>query len=99
MTVSDPLLATALLVPVALCMYASAGLMVVLAQEYLPGRMGTASGVTLGLAVSVGGVVAPALGAVADHAGLHAAMLLLVALPVIAAAMAAGLPGGPFRAR
>lgn len=40
--------------------------MTVLAQEYLPGRVGTASGMTIGLAVTLGGVVAPLLGRLAD---------------------------------
>jgi MFS family permease len=40
-----------------------------LGQDYLPTRPGTASGVTLGLAVSAGGLLMPVLGALADHAG------------------------------
>jgi FSR family fosmidomycin resistance protein-like MFS transporter len=84
--------ANALLVPLALCMYIPSSIMVVLGQEYLPTRMGTASGVTLGLAVSVGGIVTPALGLVADYAGLRAAMLLLVAIPVVSTALAFSLP-------
>lgn len=81
-----------LLVPLALAMYAPSSIMVVLGQEYLPGRIGTASGVTLGLSVSIGGVVAPALGFVADHAGLRSAMTLLVAFPLAATALALTLP-------
>jgi len=38
----------------------SASVMVVLGQEYLPNRLGVASGVTLGLAVSAGGLGVPA---------------------------------------
>jgi FSR family fosmidomycin resistance protein-like MFS transporter len=37
-----------------------------LGQDYLPRREGTASGVTLGLTVSVGGPAVPALGTPAD---------------------------------
>jgi FSR family fosmidomycin resistance protein-like MFS transporter len=90
---SQPLAAGALLVPLGLCLYVPSSLMVVLGQEYLPGRMGTASGVTLGLALSVGGVVTPGLGLVADHAGLRDAMLLLLTMPVLATALALRLPG------
>ena len=90
--VSNPLVANLLLVPLALCMYATGGIMVVLGQEYLPNRVGTASGVNLGLAVSVGGIVTPILGYVADRAGLHAAMLLLLVVPVAATALTYGLP-------
>jgi MFS transporter, FSR family, fosmidomycin resistance protein len=64
---------------------------VTLGQDYLPHRPGTASGVTLGLAVSAGGLAAPAVGAVAVAAGLQWALLGLVVLPVVAAVAARGL--------
>jgi FSR family fosmidomycin resistance protein-like MFS transporter len=48
----------------------SAGVVVVLGQEYLPKRIGVASGVTLGLAVTVGGLAAPLFGAIGDRYGL-----------------------------
>jgi MFS transporter, FSR family, fosmidomycin resistance protein len=88
----SPVPATVALVPLALAMYVPTSIMVVMGQEYLPNRVGTASGVTLGLAVSVGGVLTPALGYVADRAGLRAAMALLVAAPAVAAALALSLP-------
>ncbi|MGW1177822.1 MFS transporter [Kitasatospora sp. NPDC002543] len=56
---------------------------VTLAQDYLPTRPGTASGLTLGLAMSVGGLAAPALGGLADAHGLRtvlAAVLGVLAL-------------------
>ena len=53
---------------------ASFSITVVLGQAYLPNRIGLASGVTLGLAIGLGGVAATALGVVADHAGLHAVL-------------------------
>jgi FSR family fosmidomycin resistance protein-like MFS transporter len=52
-----------------------------LGQEYLPNRIGTASGVTLGLAVSAGGAVTPVLGVLADAHGLFWALATLLALP------------------
>ncbi len=63
-----------------------------LGQEYLPSRVGTASGVTLGLAVSAGGVVTPALGFVADRTRLHAALWLLVGVAILAFLLAVTLP-------
>lgn len=42
---------------------------VTLAQDYLPNRPGTASGVTLGLAMSVGGIASPLFGYLADQFG------------------------------
>ena len=86
------LVANVVLVPLALAMYAPSSILVVLGQEYLPARVGTASGVTLGLAVSVGGLVTPAVGFVADRTDLHTAMLLLIAVPVLATALAVSLP-------
>ena len=57
---------------------------ITLGQDYLPSRPGTASGVTLGLAVSAGGLFAPVLGALADATSLPLALALLV--PVALAA-------------
>ena len=50
---------------------ASFSITIVLGQAYLPSRVGLASGVTLGLAIGLGGVAATALGVVADAAGLR----------------------------
>jgi FSR family fosmidomycin resistance protein-like MFS transporter len=84
------------LVPVAallgFALGSSAGVLVVLGQEYLPKRIGVASGVTLGLAVTIGGLAAPLFGYIGDHYGLVpvfgaificglAAMLASFALP------------------
>jgi FSR family fosmidomycin resistance protein-like MFS transporter len=66
--------------------------MVVLGQKYLPNRIGLASGVTLGLAVSVGGITTPVLGWFADNYGLQSAMNLIAYVPVLAAIMAFTLP-------
>jgi MFS transporter, FSR family, fosmidomycin resistance protein len=65
---------------------------IVLGQEYLPNRLGVASGVTLGLAVSVGGMFSPVLGRIADHWGLHASLLAIAALTSIAMVIGFTLP-------
>ncbi|MBL1101099.1 MFS transporter [Streptomyces sp. 205] len=62
-------------------LYVPFSLHVTLGQDYLPQRMGTASGVTLGLTVSVGGIASPAIGALADATSLHTALIPLIALP------------------
>jgi FSR family fosmidomycin resistance protein-like MFS transporter len=64
------------------------GVLVKLGQDYLPTRPGTAAGVTLGLAVSVGGLVAPALGATAEAYGPQGVFTVLCALPPVALALA-----------
>lgn len=71
----------------AVVLYVPFSLHVTLAQDYLPGRIGTASGVTLGLAVSVGGLAAPVLGIIADHTSLRAAVALLTVMPLVCAAV------------
>lgn len=57
---------------------------VLLGQDYLPNRIGTASGVTVGLAVSIGGLANPVLGWLADATSLRLALSVLIALPVLA---------------
>lgn len=76
-------LATLALVPLGCALSMSYSPMVVLGQKYLPNRVGLASGVTLGLAVSVGGIVAPLLGSVADRFGLVSVLHLLAVIAVI----------------
>ena len=64
---------------------------VLLGQDYLPNRIGTASGVTVGLAVSIGGLANPALGALADATSLRVTLAVLIALPAVALIVAAFL--------
>jgi FSR family fosmidomycin resistance protein-like MFS transporter len=66
--------------------------LVKLGQDYLPGRPGTASGVTLGLAVSAGGLASPVFGAVASAYGTPAVFSILCLLPVPAVVISAFLP-------
>jgi FSR family fosmidomycin resistance protein-like MFS transporter len=76
----------ALLVPFAIAFGVSiglsAGVIVVVGQEYLPQRIGIAAGVTLGLSVTIGGFAAPLFGFIGDHYGL---------VPVFAAATLFGI--------
>lgn len=65
--------------------------LVKLGQDYLPTRPGTAAGVTLGLAVSAGGLFMPLLGIVADHHGPYGAFLVLALIPLAAIATSTGL--------
>ncbi|GLY77045.1 MFS transporter [Actinoallomurus iriomotensis] len=88
----DPAVAFAAAFVLGLGLYVPFAVHTTLGQEYLPGRIGTASGVTLGLAVSVGGMVAPLLGLVADAYGIRTALALLLVLPLIALAVSTRLP-------
>ena len=66
--------------------------LVTLGQDYLPNRIGTASGVTLGLAVSAGGLVNPVFGVLADARGPAAVLWVIAVLPVLAFLLALTLP-------
>ncbi len=81
-TDSFPVAAVALIVMgIAICLVYSP--MVVLGQQYLPNRVGLASGITLGLAVSVGGITAPILGKIGDLCGLQMTFITIAAIAVI----------------
>lgn len=96
-----PLVAGMLLIPgpaawifialTSLVLYVPFSLHVTLGQDYLPNHMGTAAGVTLGLAVSVGGLASPLIGALADRVGLEYALLPLIALPALALVVLLGV--------
>jgi len=94
--VSDVHVATALLVPIGLALFSSYSPMVVMGQSYLPNHIGLSSGVTLGVAVAIGGVASPFLGWIADLHGIRTALMTLLFLPVLAAGVALTLPH-PFK--
>ncbi len=64
-------------------LYVPFSLQVTLGQDYLPSRIGTASGITLGLTVSVGGLISPLLGHLADTTTLRTALTPLIAMPAL----------------
>ncbi|WP_406478046.1 MFS transporter [Streptomyces sp. NBC_01615] len=64
-------------------LYVPFSLHVTLGQDYLPTRVGTASGVTLGLTVSIGGLVSPLIGSIADATSLRTALTPLILMPVL----------------
>jgi FSR family fosmidomycin resistance protein-like MFS transporter len=92
-------LATAPNVAVAFCAAVALGValflpfavQVTLGQDYLPNRIGTASGVTLGLALSIGGLATPLFGLLADSHGLIVALATLAVLPAASLVLAARL--------
>ncbi|MEU9864919.1 MFS transporter [Streptomyces sp. NPDC047971] len=75
LTVSTVLFGAAMFLPFAA--------QVTLAQDYLPSRPGTASGLTLGLAMAAGGLCSPLFGWLADTSGLRAAFYALLGLFVV----------------
>jgi MFS transporter, FSR family, fosmidomycin resistance protein len=91
-TLSGPLPGMVFLAFVGAATIGTFGVTVVMGQEYLPGRIGVAAGVTLGLSIGLGGVGAPVFGAIADNYGLPTMMLTLAALPLVGLALTLSLP-------
>jgi FSR family fosmidomycin resistance protein-like MFS transporter len=97
----DPYLALPFIALLGLTTNIPMAVLIKLGQDYLPSRPGTAAGVTLGLAVSAGGLFQPVLGVIADHHGPRGAFVTLALLPLVAVALSAGLrpPRDPGRLR
>jgi FSR family fosmidomycin resistance protein-like MFS transporter len=68
------------------------GVSVVMSQEYMPRRIGLASGLSIGLAIGLGGLFAAVLGSIADAVDLEAAMLATAVAPALGALLALALP-------
>ena len=75
------------------------GVSLVMSQEYLPARVGMASGLSIGLAIGLGGVAALTLGAVADVVDLKAALVCTAVGPALALVVSLFLPPAPLRSR
>src|SRR5204862_5061534 len=97
MTILPPLLlvfhelrppaSTVLIFLVGAAVIATFSVTVVMGQEYLPDRLGVASGVTLGLSIGLGGLGAPVLGVEADALCLDTTLYVIAALPLAALAI------------
>jgi FSR family fosmidomycin resistance protein-like MFS transporter len=72
-----------LTVPIGFILASAFPAMVVYAQDLLPGRTGTVSGLVFGLAFGMGSIGAAALGTLADHIGIVAVYRLCAFLPLI----------------
>lgn len=70
----------------------SAGVLVVVGQEFLPKHIGIASGVTLGLANTVGGIAAPAFGHLGDTYGLVTVFAVIAVFAFFSLVGSFGLP-------
>jgi len=87
-----PWAALVLLAPIGFMISLTYSPLVVLGQQYLPNRIGLSSGVTLGLAVAVGGIASPLLGWVADLHGIRLALACTSVLPIASMVLALTLP-------
>lgn len=88
-------LSTLLLIPTAMFLNFAFSPSVALGQKFVPNHLGLASGITMGLASSFGGVVSPMLGRVADTAGLPVVMWILVVLTAVACVASYFVPDAP----
>lgn len=66
--------------------------LVVIAQNALPGYLGLAAGVVLGLAIGIGAGTVALLGVLADAAGLEAVLWVVAGFAALGFLLAAGLP-------
>ncbi|MEV0768107.1 hypothetical protein [Nocardia salmonicida] len=73
-------------------LYIPFSLQVTLGQDYLPTRVGTASGITLGLTVSIGGLATPVIGSIADATSLRTARTPLILMPALSCLLLRTLP-------
>jgi FSR family fosmidomycin resistance protein-like MFS transporter len=71
------------------------GITIVLSQEYLPGRLATAAGLSIGLSIGLGGIAAICVGALADTFGLGAALWTTPIGAVAGALLVLFLPSDP----
>jgi FSR family fosmidomycin resistance protein-like MFS transporter len=80
------------IVVIGFLMDANLSLVIVLAQEYLPERIGLASGMTVGVSIGMGGLVAALLGLLGEATGPSTVLYVVAAMPILAAAVSASLP-------
>ena len=88
-------LSTLMLVPTAMSLNLAFSPSVALGQKFVPNHLGLASGITMGLAASFGGIMSPLLGKVGDHFGLITVLWILVGLACIAAVASFFVPDAP----
>jgi FSR family fosmidomycin resistance protein-like MFS transporter len=84
---------------VGVCVIGTFGVTMVMSQEYLPSRIGMASGLSIGLSIGLGGVAAVGLGAIADSIDLRSALYAAAAAPLAGLVLAALLPSTRARRR
>jgi FSR family fosmidomycin resistance protein-like MFS transporter len=90
---------TLALMAVGMCVVGTFGVTMVLSQLYLPQHVGMASGLSVGLAMGIGGVAAVVLGAVADAVDLKTALTVSACAPALGVVLCTLLPAPGARQR
>lgn len=83
---------------VGVCVVGTFGVTMVLSQLYLPRHVGMASGLSVGLAMGIGGIAAVAAGAIADAVGLKTALTVSALAPALGVFVCLRLPAPTTRA-
>jgi len=84
---------------VGMCVVGTFGVTMVLSQLYLPRHVGMASGLSVGMAMGVGGVAAVVLGALADAIDLETALTVSAFAPALGLVLCVLLPAPAARGR
>jgi FSR family fosmidomycin resistance protein-like MFS transporter len=84
---------------VGVCVVGTFGVTMVLSQLYLPRHVGMASGLSVGLAMGIGGIAAVVLGAVADAVDLKTALTISAVAPALGVVLCLRLPAPASRTR
>lgn len=90
---------TLMLIPLAMSLNLAFSPSVALGQKLVPNHVGLASGITMGLASSFGGVISPVLGKLGDSQGLPTVLWVLLGCAVLACAGSFLVPDAPEPAR
>jgi FSR family fosmidomycin resistance protein-like MFS transporter len=80
---AGPIAAYGLIAVIGFILSSSFSVTVVYAQELIPGKIGTMSGLTVGLAFGMGAIGSVALGSLIDAFGLSSVMIGISILPVL----------------
>ena len=65
---------------------------VALGQSFVPHHLGMASGISFGVMVCIGGIMAPVFGVIGDAFGLQVVMLCVAGMALLGTAIAAAIP-------
>lgn len=85
----------ALLALTSFALMAAFSVNITMSQEMLPGREALAGGLSLGLAMGMGGIAAMLTGMISDRVGLSAALFAVAALPTVAGLLGLLIPRIP----
>lgn len=77
---------------IGVCVVGTFGVTMVLSQQYLPGHVGMASGLSVGLSMGIGGIAAVGLGALADTVDLKTALTVSAIPPLLGFLLSLKLP-------